>query len=167
MENPGVFEVFINYFSGGAKGAPKIDFGRLLRPFGSPLGTFFEHVGGSVALLGHCLGPKWSQTRQDEGLLGSGRGARGSQRVSGFDSETIFIICCVLFLVSLCVCLARKVLCIHFGTLTWSFGVFSFMSAFQHGILTWLQRRIAFCSCFSKSVLDVVKAAPQARPKTT
>ena len=76
MENPNVFEVFINYFSGGAQRAPKIDFGRVWGPFGSPLGSFFEHVGGSVALLGHPLGPKWSQKRQDEGLLGSGRGGQ-------------------------------------------------------------------------------------------
>ena len=102
MENPSVFEVFINYFSGGAQRAPKIDFGRLLGPFGSPLGTFFEHVGGSVALLGHPLGPKWSQKHQDEGLLGSGRGARGAQRLSVFDFETIFIICCVLFGIFVC-----------------------------------------------------------------
>ena len=36
--------------------------------------------------------------------------------------------------------------------------------SFQHGILTWLQRRIAVAFL---NVLDVVKAAPQARPKTT
>ena len=85
LENPSVFEVFTKYFSGGAQRAPKIDFGRVLGPFESPLGTFFEHVGGSVALLGHRLGPKWSQKRQDEGLLGSSRGGQGSQRLSGFD----------------------------------------------------------------------------------
>ena len=45
--------------------------------FGEPLGTSSEHVGGSVALLGHRLGSKWSQKRQDEGLLGSGRGDQG------------------------------------------------------------------------------------------
>ena len=70
VQNPSVFEVFIKYFLGGAQRAPKIDFGRLWGPFESPLGTSFGYVGGSVALLGHRLGPKWSQKREDEGLLG-------------------------------------------------------------------------------------------------
>ena len=48
----------------------------------------------------------------------------------------------------------------QFGTLTWMIDLLSF----QHGILTWLQRRIAVAVL---NVLDVVKAAPQARPKTT
>ena len=49
-------------------------------PFESPLGGPFGHVGAAVALLGHLLGPKWSQKRQDEGLksdLGSSRGGQG------------------------------------------------------------------------------------------
>ena len=77
VENPNVFDVFTNYFLGGAQRAPKIDFGRVWGPFESPLGTSFGHVGGAVALLGHRLGPKWSQKRQDEGLLGSSRGGQG------------------------------------------------------------------------------------------
>ena len=97
MENPSVFGVFTKYFLGGAQRAPKIDSGRLLGPFGNPFRTLFEHIGGSVALLGHPLGPKWSQKHQDEGLLGSGRGARGSQRLSGFDFDAIFMTSCVLF----------------------------------------------------------------------
>ena len=60
VENHSVFEVFTNYFLGGAQRAPKIDVGRVLEPFES-------HVGGAVELLGHLLGPKWSQKRQDEG----------------------------------------------------------------------------------------------------
>ena len=80
MENPSVFQVFIKYFSGGAQGVPKIDFGGLWGPFESPLGAPFGHVGGSVEPLGHHLGPKWSQKRQDEGPksdLGSSRGGQG------------------------------------------------------------------------------------------
>ena len=80
MKNHRVFDVFINYFLGGAQRAPKIDFGRVWGPFESPLGTSFGHVGGSVELLGHHLGPKWSQKRQHEGLksdLGSSRGGQG------------------------------------------------------------------------------------------
>ena len=77
VENPSVFDVFHKIFLGGAQRAPKIDFGRFWGPFWTPLGTSFEHVGGSVALLGHRLGPKWSQKRQDEGLLVSSRGGQG------------------------------------------------------------------------------------------
>ena len=51
MENPSVFEVFI-FFSGGAQRAPKIDFGRLLGPFGSPLGTFLSMLVGLWLFLG-------------------------------------------------------------------------------------------------------------------
>ena len=79
VKNHSVFDVFTKYFLGGAQRAPKIDFGRVLGALWEPLGTSFEHVGGSVALLGPHLGPKWSQKRQDEGLLGS---SRGGQRVS-------------------------------------------------------------------------------------
>ena len=77
VKNPCVFVVFTKYFLGGAQRAPKIDFGRLLGPFETPLGTSFRHVGGSVALLGYRLGPKLSQKRQDEGLLGSSKGDQG------------------------------------------------------------------------------------------
>ena len=56
-------------------------------PFECSLGGPFEHVGGAVELLGHLLGPKWSQKRQDEGLksdLGSSRGGQGvSEALNG------------------------------------------------------------------------------------
>ncbi len=55
----------------------------------------------------------------------------------------------------------RKVLCMQFCTLTWIFDALAFIPAW---CLTWLQHRIA--NVFL-NVLDVVKAAPQARPKTT
>ena len=87
MDNPGVFDVFTNYFLGGAQRAPKIDFGRVLGALEGPLGSPFGHVGGAVELLGHLLGPKWSQKRQDEGLksdLGSSRGGQGvSEALNG------------------------------------------------------------------------------------
>ena len=76
---------FCKIFLGGAQRAPKIDFGRVWGPFESPLGGSFGHVGRFVALLGHLLGPEWSQKRQDEGLksdLGSSRGGQGSQKLS-------------------------------------------------------------------------------------
>ena len=59
VKNHSVFDVFTKYFLGGAQRAPKIDFGRVLAALWEPLGTSFGHVGGSVALLGHRLGPKW------------------------------------------------------------------------------------------------------------
>ena len=55
----------------------------------------------------------------------------------------------------------RKVLCMQFGTLA---GFVMRLLSFQNSILTWLQRRIAVAFL---NVLGVVKAAPQARPKTT
>ena len=73
MENPSVFDVFTTYFWGVPKELQRSILGALWEP----LGTSLEHVGGSVALLGHRLGPKWSQKRQDEGLLGSSRGGQG------------------------------------------------------------------------------------------
>ena len=57
--------------------------------------------------------------------------------------------------------LIRKVLCMQFGTLTWTLEVFSFISAWHFNMVA-----ASHCSCFL-NVLDVVKAAPQARPKTT
>ena len=83
VKNPSVFEVFHKIFLGGAQRAPKIDFGRLWGPFGSPLGTSFGYLGGAVAPLGHRLGPKWNQKHQDEGLLGSSRGGQGLSESPG------------------------------------------------------------------------------------
>ena len=59
------------------------------------------------------------------------------------------------------VCTLFVILCMQFGTLA---GFFVCLLSFQNSILTWLQRRIAVTFL---NVLDVVKAAPQARPKTT
>ena len=97
------FEVFTTYFLGGAQRAPKIDFRRVWGPFESPLGTSFGHVGGAVALLGHRLGPKWSQKRQVEGLkshLGSSRGGQGvSEAFNGsiLGSCSSLVVCYLLF----------------------------------------------------------------------
>ena len=115
-------------------------------PFGSPLGSLgspSRHVGGAVELLGHPLGPKWSQKHQDEGLkidLGS---SRGSQGVSEGLNGSILGRCSSLVLCYL-VC--------------WCVFLYEMFCA------SWLQRRIAVAFL---NVLDVVKAAPQARPKTT
>ena len=47
----------------------------------------FRDVGGAAELLGHPLGPKWSQKHQDGGLksdLGSSRGGQGvSEALNG------------------------------------------------------------------------------------
>ena len=63
----------------------------------------FRHVGGAVELLGHPLGPKWSQKRQDEGLksdLGSSR--RGQGVSEAFDGSFLgrcssLVVCYFLF----------------------------------------------------------------------
>ena len=58
-------------------------------------------------------------------------------------------------------CTLFVILSMPLGTLT---GFLMCLLPFQNDILTWLQRRIAVAVL---NVLDVVKAAPQARPKTT
>ena len=100
VENPRVIDVFTNYCLGGARRAPKIDFGRVWGPFESPLGTSFGYVGGSVALLGHPWvqnGARNVNMRVLRAILAQVEVARGSQRLSGFDFETIFITSWVLF----------------------------------------------------------------------
>ena len=85
-----------------------------------------------MELLGHPLGPKWSQKHQDEGLkidLGS---SRGSQGVSEGLNGSILGRCSSLvvrYLVCWYVSVVRKVLCMQFGTLTWILDVFAFISA--------------------------------------
>ena len=109
------------------------------------LGSPFRDVGGAVELLGHPLGPKWSQKHLDVGLtvstsiLAQVEIIRGSQRVSmGRFWEDVHQLFCA----------------------TWYFGIFSVRKV----CASWLQRRIAVAFL---NVLDVVKAAPQARPKIT
>ena len=114
-EHPSVFDDCDDYFLGGAQRAPKIDFGRVLGLFESPLGTSFRHVGGSVALLGHPLDPKRSQKRHDEGLKSDLGGSRGGQGVSEALNASILKRCSslvVFFGVLLHVVSVRKVLCI-------------------------------------------------------
>ena len=60
--------------------------------------------------------------------------ARGVQRLSGFDFETMFIISCVLFGIFVCF-LVRKALCMQFGTLTWTLAVFSVISAWHFNMV--------------------------------
>ena len=74
-----------------------------------------DHVGGSVALLGHRLGPKWSQKRHDEGLksdLGSSRGGQGVSEALNASILKRLSSLVVFFLVLLHVVFVRKVLCI-------------------------------------------------------
>ena len=95
--------------------------GGLWGPFESPLGSPFGHVGGSVELLGHHLGPKWSQKRQHEGLKSDLGSSRGGQGVSKAFNVSIWGRCSSLYVcyfVFLCVFVVRMVLCMQFGTLT-------------------------------------------------
>ena len=59
---------------------------------------------------------------------------RGSQRLSGFDVETIFITSWMLFGIFVCF-LVRKALCMQFGTLTWTLAVFSLTSAWYFSMV--------------------------------
>ena len=146
MENHRVFDVFTNYFLGGAQRAPKIDFGRVWGPFESPLGTSFGHVGGSVALLGHRWVQNGARNVKMRVYLAQVEVARGSQRLSGFDFETIFMTSCVLFGIFVYF-LVRQALCMQFGTLTWTLAMFSFISAWHFNMVA-----ASHCSCFSQCV---------------
>ena len=72
--------------------------------------------------------------------------ARGSQRLSGFDFETIFMTLCVLFGIFVYF-LVTKALCMQFGTLTWTLAPFSFLAAWHFNMLA-----ASHCSCFSQCV---------------
>ena len=70
------------------------------------MGGPFGHVGGGVALLGHLLGPKWSQKRQDERLKSDlGPKYRWPEVVRGcqwVDFGKMFNICCLLSGILIC-----------------------------------------------------------------
>ena len=67
------------------------------------MGSPFRDVGGAVELLGHPLGPKWSQKHQDEGLksdLGSSRGGQGvSEALNGsiLGRFSALVVCYLVF----------------------------------------------------------------------
>ena len=67
------------------------------------LGSPFRGGGGAVELLGHPLGPKWSQKHQDEDLksdLGSSRGGQGvSEALKGpiLGRCSSFVLCYLVF----------------------------------------------------------------------
>jgi len=98
-------------------------------PIGLSWGLLFGMLEGPVELLGHPLGPKWSQKHQDEGHksdLGSSGGGQGvSEALNGsiLGRCSSLVLC---YLVFWYVCFVRNVLCI--------------MVAASH------------CSCFSQCV---------------
>ena len=109
-----------------------MDLGRVWGPFESPLGGPFRHVGGAVALLGHRLGPKWSQKHQDESPKSDFGSSKGGQGVSeAFNGSILgrFSSLVVRYLIFWYVFFVRKVLCMQFGTLTWILDAFAFISA--------------------------------------
>ena len=61
----------------------------------------FRDVGGAVELLGHPLGPKWSQKHQDEDLksdLGSSRGGVSEALNGSFLGRfSSLVVCCFVF----------------------------------------------------------------------
>ena len=85
-------------------------------PIGLSWGPLFGMLEGPVELLGHPLGPKWSQKHQDEGHkcdLGSSRGGQGSQRLSmdRFREDVHHLFCAIGSLV----CLFCKKCFVHHG----------------------------------------------------
>ena len=103
-----------------------------------------------MELLGHRLGPKWSQKHQDEGLkgdLGSSRGGQGaSEALNGsiLERRSSLVVC---YLVCWYIFVIRKVLCMQFGTLTWVLDVFAFISAWHFNTAA-----ASHCSCFSQCI---------------
>ena len=73
--------------------------------------------------------------------------ARGSQRLSGFDFETIFMALCVCAIWYFRLFFVRKALCMQFGPLAWTFAAFSFISAWHFNMVA-----ASRCSCFSRCV---------------
>ena len=105
-----------------------------------------------MELLGHHLGPKWSQKRQHEGLksdLGSSRGGQGVSKALNVSILGRFSSLYVCYFVFLCVFVVRMVLCMQFGTLTWILFLMCLLS-FQHGIF--YMAASSHCTCFSQYV---------------
>ena len=92
------------------------------------LGSPFRHVVEAVELLGHPLGPKWSQKHQDEGLkidLGSSRSSQGVSEglngsILGRCSSLVlcylvywYVFCkkgvCIMVAASHCICFSSRV----------------------------------------------------------
>ena len=108
-----------------------LHFGTPKLPFGRPLGSLGVSFSACWRGLWSFLGILWVQNvardikmRVINVILAQVEVARGSQRLSGFDFETIFITSWVLFGIFVCF-LVRKALCMQFGTLTWTLAVFS------------------------------------------
>ena len=116
------------------------------------------------------LGIVWVQNgarnvkmRVSKAILAQVEVARGSQRLlmCRFWEDFHDFMCAIWYFGMFFV--VRMVLCMQFGTLTWILFLMCFLS-FEHCVSTWLQRHIEIVFL---NVLNVVKAAPQARPKTT
>ena len=73
------------------------------------MGSPSWHVGGAVELVGHPLGPKWSQKHEDEGLKINLGSSRGSQGVSEGLNGSVLVRCSSLA-VCCFVCLAHFLL---------------------------------------------------------
>ena len=107
----------------------------ILERFGGPLRALWGVLLGMLEGLWSFLGIFWVQNgarnvkmRVSKAILAQVEVARGSQRLSGFDLETIFhdFVCAILYFRYF---LVRKALCMQFGTLTWTLAVFFLTSA--------------------------------------
>ena len=80
-------------------------------PFESPLGVLVDTLEGLWLFLGIVWVQNGAKSVKMRVYLAQVEGPGGPQRLSGFDFDTMFIICCVLF--GIFVCLFGEKGCVH------------------------------------------------------
>ena len=91
---------FYEIFFRGAQRAPKIDFGKVWGPLRALWGALLGMLEGLWLFLGIVWVQNGARNVKMRIYLAQVEVARGSQRLSGLDFETIFIASCVLFGIS-------------------------------------------------------------------
>ena len=143
VENPSVFDVFIFFFQGVPKELQRSILEGFWGPFESPLGVLFDTLEGLWLFLGIVWiqnGARSVTMRVSKEILARVEMVRGSQRLSMHRFKK------------------------DFRHLVRVIGYFCRLFFVRRFCASWLQRRIAIAF---RNVLNVVEAAPQARPKTT
>ena len=86
-----------NIFQGVRKELQRLILGRFWGPFGSPWAPLLSMLEGLWLFLGILWVQNGARNVKMRAYLAQVKVARGSQRLSGFDFETMFITLCVLF----------------------------------------------------------------------
>ena len=121
-------------------------------PIGLSWGLLFGMLEGPVELLGHPLGPKWSQKHQDEGhksdlgSSGGGQGVSEALRVRFWDDFHHFV--CAIWYFRLLFGEKGFVHAVWYLDLDSCCVFFHFSMAFQHGCSIALQFAVAFLNQF-------------------